>query len=234
MKTMDHQQALKIQAAERYLLDELTQEERDDFEEHYFSCVECAEEVRTAFSLADNAKAVLAEAPSRPILVKSQPAKARSSWDWWAGLWTFMRPVVPVAAMLLLAITVYQSVLVIPRLQRELADASAPRVVPTVVAHAATRGDDAVVQVSNQDRLLQLILDINPTTSVSSYKCEVLDGAGNKRFTVPANLAGGGGSVYLLLPAQDLESGRYTIRVRPADASGTSPVDEYRFELQRK
>src|SRR5262249_55873102 len=229
MKTMDHQQALKDHAAERYLLDELSPEERDGFEEHYFSCVQCADEVRAAFSLADNARAVMAEARPRPVQVKHEAVRERRSWDWWA----WMRPVVPVAAMLLLAVTVYQSAFVIPRLQRELTDASAPRVVPTVVAHAATRGDDPVVHVSGQDRQVQLILDINPTASVSSYVCDVVDAAGKTRFVVPANVASTGASVYLLLPVRDLESGHYTIRVR-ANGAASGQVEDYHFELQRK
>ena len=45
-----------MHASERYLLDEMSQDERDQFEEHYFSCVECADEVRAVFAFADNAK----------------------------------------------------------------------------------------------------------------------------------------------------------------------------------
>ena len=227
---MDHQQAIKSHAAERYLLDELSSEERDDFEEHYFSCMQCADGVRAAFALADNAKAVMVEAPPRPVLVKSAPAKERRSFDFWAWLRPAMA--MPVAATVLLAVTLYQSMLVIPRLNRELAEATAPRVVPTAVAHAATRGDDAVIQLSPQDRVVQLILDINGTASVSSYICEVRDENGNVRFTIPANVAPGGSSVYLLLPAHGLESGKYTIRVRPS-AGGETAVEEYRFELRR-
>jgi hypothetical protein len=231
MKTMDHQQAVTNQAAEKYFLDELSPQERDDFEEHYFSCVECADEVRATFSLADNAKAVLAEAPARPVLVKPAPVKERRSFDWLAWL----RPTfaVPVAATVLLAVTLYQSAQ-INRLRHELSDASAPRVVTTAVAHAATRGEETVIRVADQDRLMQLILDINPTSSVSSYTCEVWDSAGNMRFAVPVNVMPDGASVYLLLPAQGLSSGKYSIRVRPAGSSVTAPLEEYRFEVQRK
>ena len=45
-KAMDHGEALQMMAAERYLLDELTPEERDAFELHMFGCHECALDLR--------------------------------------------------------------------------------------------------------------------------------------------------------------------------------------------
>ena len=43
---MTHQQALDTMAAERYLLDEMTEVEKHEFEDHFFDCGDCAEEVR--------------------------------------------------------------------------------------------------------------------------------------------------------------------------------------------
>src|ERR1700730_4400894 len=43
---MDHETAIRVQAAERYLLDEFSPEERTEFEDHFFGCSECADEVR--------------------------------------------------------------------------------------------------------------------------------------------------------------------------------------------
>ena len=35
---MDHDTAIRIQAAERYILEEFPPEERAEFEEHFFEC----------------------------------------------------------------------------------------------------------------------------------------------------------------------------------------------------
>ena len=43
---MDHLQAVNTLAAERYLLDEMTDAERDEFEGHFFSCRDCADDLR--------------------------------------------------------------------------------------------------------------------------------------------------------------------------------------------
>ena len=57
---MDHLQAVNTLAIERYLLDEMPREERDSFEEHFFSCAECAEDARVAATMRDGAAAGLA------------------------------------------------------------------------------------------------------------------------------------------------------------------------------
>ena len=51
---MDHETAVRLQAAERYLLDQFSPEERRGFEEHFFGCPECADQVRAASILAAN------------------------------------------------------------------------------------------------------------------------------------------------------------------------------------
>jgi hypothetical protein len=131
-------------------------------------------------------------------------------------------------AVLLLGVTVYQSVLVIPRLERQLETATSPRALPSVVARAATRGEPAVVELSSNDQFVQVILDINTTQPVSSYSSQVYDESGNLRFTIPSAVPSGGGSLNLLLPASELRPGRYTIKVGP------SVSDDYSFVVQRR
>jgi hypothetical protein len=221
---MNHQQAVKMHASERYLLDELSPEERDTFEQHYFDCVECADEVRAVFVFADNAKAVMSKplAPPAP----SRTLEKRAGFDWR----TWFRPALamPAMAALLLGLTVYQSFLVIPQLERRLETATAPRVIPSAVARAATRGEDPVVRLASDDQFFQLILDINTTIPVSSYTCEVYDESGTLRFTVPVPVPPDG-SLNLLLPAGSLKQGRYTIKVNSSTTS-----ESYAFVVQRK
>ena len=55
---MDHNEALQLQAAEKYVLGELSPPLRDEFEEHFFECQECALDVKAAAGFVDNARAV--------------------------------------------------------------------------------------------------------------------------------------------------------------------------------
>ena len=59
---MTHEQAVSTLAAGRYLLDEMPEPERETFEEHYFSCAECAEDVRTGALMRDGVGAGLMHA----------------------------------------------------------------------------------------------------------------------------------------------------------------------------
>ena len=62
---MEHHQAAAILASERYVLDELTVAERDAFEEHYFTCAICAQEVKDLSVLKVAWKDALSAATAR-------------------------------------------------------------------------------------------------------------------------------------------------------------------------
>jgi anti-sigma factor RsiW len=62
--TVDHQSALNRSLTELYVLGELDAAEAAAFEEHFFECPLCAEDVRRASLLVANVKAVLREEPS--------------------------------------------------------------------------------------------------------------------------------------------------------------------------
>ena len=64
---MDHKEAIRIHAVDRYLLGELTAVEREEFEEHFFSCGECSEDLHIGAILVDNSRAVLGEEFPDPV-----------------------------------------------------------------------------------------------------------------------------------------------------------------------
>lgn len=77
---MDHREAIEIQAVERYLLNELSPEEAESFERHYFECTECALAVEAGRWFAASTRAVFAETSrksSRPVSQKGhKPIRA--------------------------------------------------------------------------------------------------------------------------------------------------------------
>jgi anti-sigma factor RsiW len=58
---VEHQTAVELRFAERYLLGELSLDEAAVFEAHFFECALCADEVRQGAHLVANLKAVLQE-----------------------------------------------------------------------------------------------------------------------------------------------------------------------------
>src|SRR5262252_507079 len=112
---MDHEICMKAQTAEKYLLHELPPAERDEFEQHFFECPECAEDIRFAFEFGENARQVFREQPRTRDMTAYVPK--RRNWFAW------MRPPVlaPLAAGLAAIALVYQNTAEIPALRARIA-----------------------------------------------------------------------------------------------------------------
>jgi anti-sigma factor RsiW len=55
---MDHIEAARLLAAEKYLLAELPNSQREEYEEHYFDCADCAEDIMDAVAFIEGARQV--------------------------------------------------------------------------------------------------------------------------------------------------------------------------------
>ena len=60
---MTHTEAISSLASERYLLDEMSDQEREAFEAHYFECPDCADDVTIGARLQDGVRAGLLQSP---------------------------------------------------------------------------------------------------------------------------------------------------------------------------
>ena len=98
---MTHADAVRTLATERYLLDEMSEIERFAFEEHFFDCFECADDVRTGSMMRRAVRAgLLPDAPREQNVVPLQSRRRR--WN--------PAVVAPWAAAAMLALAVgYQS-----------------------------------------------------------------------------------------------------------------------------
>ena len=114
---MNHDEAIRLKAAEKYLLGELSAELRDQYEDHYFGCAECSQDVRTGAVFIDNARDVLGlgSVTVAELGAKHQPAP---SGGWWTALW---RPAFAIPALaVLLLVAGYQNAVTIPHLRTAL------------------------------------------------------------------------------------------------------------------
>jgi len=91
MQMMDHAEATRKLAAERYLLGELNEAERQELEEHFFECSDCLEAVEAGRALIANAREVWA---AQPAFARPAAAERKSWWQAWT-LWRL----VPAAAL---------------------------------------------------------------------------------------------------------------------------------------
>ncbi len=230
---MTHKDAMDLGAVDKYFLGQLAADERDRFEEHFFSCKECSEEVRLTAIFLDNLKEVLKEpyairTEKREPEISPAPAAVRR--------WFFAPQIGLAAGIALLAIVGYQNTVVIPHLNREVAQLAGPQSYPPFFL-TASRSEPNVVTANRGDKRISLQFDKVPNRPFQSYQCE-LRSADNRlisQFTVPVPAQGDGWQ--LLLPIEGLASGSYTLSVRGA-APGNAPepveLAQYHFKLEIK
>jgi anti-sigma factor RsiW len=218
---MDHHEAVQRGAVEKYLLGELSPEDRDAFEEHYFGCEECAADLKAAAAFLEGAKQVLASGSA----TNSQAARARKSRYSW--LW---RPsVLSPAFSFLLLIIAYQNIVVLPRLSADAAAEQKPELLSSLsLIGANSRGGSLPTVSIAQHQALLLLLDI-PSDTASDVSCELVSPSGAVVARVPVRAEAAKDTVAIRIPAAAWYSGDYTLIVQRG--SHADPLARYRFSL---
>jgi len=206
---MDHEVASQSQAVERYLLGEMPQEERDAFEEHYFSCGICAAEVRSGLAMTSDLRHVLSE---------GVPAHDGSRLSWLR-----MPALVPACAALFLAAVVgYQNLAVLPELK-------APRAVGTaVILDGQTRGGGPKVNAGDP---LRFQMAVDGTTAGQQLRVELLGAAGQKIEAGDVPAPAEHQPLDVFFPGR-LDSGSYAVVIR--ENPGGKEIARNPFEVVNK
>lgn len=232
---MDHETAVKLMASERYLLRELSPDQRDEFEEHFFDCQECAEDVRAAAAFRANAKAVFQDElkPSNTGGdAARQPAATVSGWRRWFNTPAFALSVV--CNFVLLIGFGYLGLRTVPELRQEVASVSAPESGPLIVVPPAARGEGNPIAVASGKRFLQFRFELSPAERFQSYSYEISDAPGATRLadsiSAPADPQAG---LYLTVPTAALKPGEYLLVLRGGGPTRSSEISTTRFTIQR-
>ena len=161
---MDHDLAVKSQACEKYLLGELSPDLRDAYEEHYFSCAECAAQLRMAAEIVGAGQRIFAQTPAPAV---ARPVHESGGWLRW------FRPAIaiPLLATLLLVVG-YQNLVLIPQLK----ESRAPRVLPMFsLISANTRGETVPAFTTQPNQLVGLYVDVPADAAYSTYQIALVD-----------------------------------------------------------
>lgn len=215
---MDHNEAVRQHATERYLLDELEPEIRDQFEEHLFDCQDCALDVRAAAMFVEQSKVILAE-PAMPSISKVNEKAAKPGWLAW------LRPAfaVPLLA-LLVAVIGYQNFVTYPKLT---AEANQPQTGPWASVNVSTRGASEMVIKTHAGEGFGLIVNLPPEDGFASYAVDLYNPAGKLEWSGPIATAPAEEGRQIYIPGHNRVPGTYTLAVL-----GVTPAGEHK-EISR-
>ena len=211
---MDHSEALRLQAAEKYVLGELSPALRDEYEEHYFDCQECAADLKAVVAFVDAGRATFRS--RRHESFEPQGDSVFSSWFRW------LRPSVMVPAMaVLVGVIGYQSFVTIPHLQRATVTPTTGSASFISLIGANSRGEAAKSFAIQQNQPVILEVDIPPSQEFSSYLCQIQDDAGRSVYDGRFSAGDAKRSVHLIVPGGALRARAYTLRVLGQKGAGS-------------
>lgn len=213
---MDHSEALQVHAAERYLLGELPPELREEYEEHFFDCEECASDVRDLAAFAGGARETLRK---EHVQEEKEPARPSRIFGW-------LRPAIAAPALAALLLVVgYQSLVTIPRLRR----ASAVPVTQTgdlvSLIGANSRGEGGRVFPIHSDHPTIVEIDIPPADAFRSFVCQIQDTRTRIVYQHRVSKLDAKETVHLIVPAGGLLPATYTLVVL-GEGSATASSNE--------
>src|ERR1700748_330074 len=104
-QVMNHQEAENTKATERYLLREMTDDERTAFEEHYLDCPECLEAVTFGTDFLDAGREVAAESPAQRTAVTGWRDRLMAAFR---SIWQPLPAMAVAAALCLAVLGIYQ------------------------------------------------------------------------------------------------------------------------------
>lgn len=214
---MNHEEAIRNQAAASYLLGDLPEAERDAFEEHYFDCRECGDTVRAGATMLVTGREVVENDSS---FRRFRPLKSALTGA---------------AAAAAIVVATYQTA-VIPRVQSLATPPLFEIVRPTPFLSDATRGIEGEEQVIHfvDNKPLVLYRDIpSEAERFPRYQVEIVSAAGKALGTldVPADIASSSASVQVKV--RPLPVGRYVLAILGVREDGNrSEVIRYSVVVQ--
>ena len=240
---MDHQEAIQLTAVERYLLDELPAPQREQFEEHFFGCQECARDLRAAAAFLDAAKQDLATGVFDKTALVDNSARAagpKPGAGFSARLRELWKPAFLAPAFaLLLMLVIYQNAVVLPRFAGEARQLQSPEILPALfLAAGNSRGAvTPTIQVSD-GRPFLLSVDIPTREEFSGYTCALADPAGAIVWQLQVSTAQARDTVSIRIPGRQWMPGDYSLIVQGSSsqtpAAAAVKLGRYPFTLDHQ
>jgi hypothetical protein len=222
---MDHEMVVREKITEKYLLAELAPEVQEEFEDHFFTCPECARDIRAGSEFVERSKVILAEEAEAAVLPVARPSQS-SARGWFA----WFRPAfaVPVMAVLL-AVIAYQNFVTLPQLTQA---EKKPQILPAATVNLLTYGANAAPLAIHTGESFLVNVIIPPGHQYAAYKVDLYNPSGALESSVPVP-ASADDTWPIRFPEANRQSGTYKLTVHGISADGhETEVGSASFALQ--
>jgi hypothetical protein len=219
---------------EQYLLGELGERESARFEEHFFNCRICSDEVIAASQLLNVARK-LPRARTQEVPAATSAPAART---WWKRLFlgtgglVWIPRFAALAAVPMALLIAYDRAVLLPQVRDELALRDRPGAVDPILLRPATRGKVRQIVVDAGTRNVTVALELPGAAAGATLSAAVESEAGQEvipRFAVASPRPTE--PLIIQFPAHRLAPGLYQMIVRAEDRkqSGVPPLDLRRY-----
>ena len=225
---MDHSHATRIQACSRYLAGSLSPEDSEEFEEHFFGCQECAEELKLGEAFAEHLRAAFRqESEQAAASFVTRPAPKPT---WIERFWTSFALPVAATACLLMGVVIYQNTMLLPGMRTEMAALSKSQAVPSVPLKQS-RGVDDAFHIGNSV-FWTAYFYLGKAGKSPSYVCDVEKSDGSRIDTIQLSAPANGQPFVILMRRSQYPAGAYVFKVRSNNSESTKPLGTYTLTLK--
>ncbi len=232
---MDHQDAIRQSSVERYILGEISGGERESFEEHMFECALCTEDLRLGVEFLEASRPELVA----PVRVRADVGEKRKHRFGLFGPWLNPVWLAPALAASLVAV-VYESAVVIPRVEQQLARAESPAILPAVtLAAGATRSEASAARHVHapEGGSFLVSFDIPTKSTFSAYRCLLYSPRGAVVWHGQVTAEAARDTVSLRVPVAATEPGVHRLTVEGVSGADAGPkaspeLLNYKFDLR--
>jgi len=202
---MNHDEAIRIKGTELYLLNELSPELREQFEEHFFECAECANDLRAGALFIEQSRAVFAADAATPRIEAPAPVTAKWGWAWF-------RPAIAVPVMaMLLAVIAYQN----------WPSHKNPEILQAAYVNVGSRGAVPSISAGKGQGFL-LRVTVPPDQTYSSYSADIDAPDGKVAWSLKLPISAGQDSYFIQVPPGSYNDGVYSVAIRGVASDGAS------------
>ena len=206
---MDHIEAVQLQAAEKYVLGELAPELREQFEEHYFDCAECAKDLKALATFVTASRMIFKETEFSAQAPSHEVPRERANWFRW------FRPAISVPAIAILAAIIsFQNAVTIPSARKHAATQTSAEVYESSYRlQGATRGGNITKVMIRPNESFALDFDFTPAQVFPRYKGSVVDSSGHAVRTFEITGEQTNKELHLVVPGGIVHRGNYELVV---------------------